>query len=164
MFSRKAPYYPNEVLTERTTRYGMIITENIQLYESPIRDKIIYKYDLLDALSSIWGENIVKGHDYVWKIVSGDVDSDKLYKRIIAHSYRRFSAFANYIDDIYFFGDPTISLHERIISDSKALIDERRKTIIECGKYIGEDHGYLYLVVPKGSAPAFTEGVVKQIC
>lgn len=161
MSSTRAPYYPTETLETRETPFGMIITDNIQLYDAPIKDKVIYKYDILLSLSKLWGTNMLRGREYVWKLVSGDDVPDDIYRKILAHSYKRFSAFANYIDDIYLFGDPTISLHKRIIQDAHKVINERRELVVANGKYIGESRGYIYMVYPKGEEPKYVEGVVK---
>lgn len=155
----RAMYYPGQTLTIEQTRFGMPKTLNISLYQKPIAEKTILRVDLLECLKTLWGEGLLLGREYAYILVSGDGVDDAHYREILTSCYKRFAAFANYCDECYFFGDQTLSLHERFLSPVKELIENERSILSSYGKVLGESEGYMYLAFPKDEYPKNLKGV-----
>ena len=156
----RAMYYPGVELTETTTRFGMKETSPSSLYQTHIAGKVIYEFDLLQYLSKYFGENMVRDRVQLYTLLSGNVP-DKEYCRILAYCYRRYSAFANFIDYEYYFGNQDAKLFKRIVTKLQLLVTEARLYVSGFGgRVLMEDRGYVYVAFNEGSSPNFDiEGV-----
>lgn len=156
----RAMYYPGQTLKTEVTRFGMLKTLNISLYQKPVPNKTIVKVDLLNCLRSIWGDGMLMGRQYAYQLLSGDGVDDDTYRNILTSCYKRFVAFANYCDECYYFGDQTLPLHERFLKEATELVEHERQVLSGYGRVLAESEGYLYLAFPKGQVPTRLKGVV----
>ena len=152
-------YYPGKTLIIEQTRFGMPKIPNISLYQQPVAGKTILKVDLLESLRTIWGDGLLLGRDYAYILVSGDGVTDDRYREILTSCYKRFAAFANYCDECYYFGDQTLSLHERFLQPVRELLDHERAVLSTYGRVLAESDGYMYLAFPKDEYPKDLKGV-----
>lgn len=159
----RAMYYPGESLVVGQTRFGMPKTLNVSLYQKPVPNKIIVKVDIVDCLREMWGNGMLIGRNYVYQLVSGDGVDDNQYRDILTSCYTRFAAFANYCDECYYFGNQTLPLHERFLQPAQERIQKEREIVSSYGRFLAEDHGYIYLAFPAGSdIPEDLRGVVAK--
>ena len=156
----RAMYYPGQTLKIERTRFGMLKTLNISLYQRPVPNKVILKVDLLDCLKSVWGNGMLLGRQYAYTLLSGDGVDDDTYRDILTSCYKRFAAFANYCDECYYFGDQTQPLHERFLKGVTELVDKEREIVSGYGRVLAESEGYLYLAFSQGQVPQNLKGVV----
>lgn len=155
-------YYPKRTLKIDQTRFGMPKTAPISLYQMPIPGKVILKIDLLDVLRQKWGDNMMQGREYAYKLVSGEGVNDNQYRYILTSCYKRFAAFANYCDECYYFGDYHKSLHARFLAPVKEMIQNRRDELCALGRFLAEDSGYIYLGFNPDKVPTDIQGVVAK--
>ena len=144
-----------------TTVSGIQITP-FGAVENPILlknlpDKDVYKVDALACLQELWGENILMARQHLYELVSG-VTSDEEFQELISSYYKRYAAFANYVDDKYLFGDENVPLIMRIIAPARVLIKENMEGIIRLckiygGKYLGVHKDYVYVQLSDENPP-----------
>ena len=141
----------------------MTETSHPMLYKAPVAGKVIYEFDLLKCLSKHFGDNIVRDREPLYTLLSGKTKSNKEYCEVLAYCYRRYSAFANFIDFEYYFGDEGIKLFDRIINKLQNIVREERCNIASYGgKWLMENMGYVYIAFPIDKAPSADslEGVI----
>ena len=118
-----------------------------------IPGRTFFRVDLYCDLKNILGEQVCASHKYLWQIVSGDGLTSDEYRHLVLSYYDRFNSFANFIDDLAYFGDKSKSLHERLNQALTEVIDKRRKIVLDSGyKILGEDSGYMYLATIDASS------------
>lgn len=151
----KAAYYPQVKLKAWKTPYGLQRTEPSTLYQSSVQGKVIYRFDIFEYLSKYFGDNIVHAdRERLYTLVSGECTSIKQYCSILAHCYRRYSAFANWIDFEFYFGDEAIPLQKRLVTKMQLLVEEARAYFNGYGgKFLMEDRGYIYVAFPSDKCP-----------
>lgn len=149
-----ATYYPSTTLIVTTTPMNMKETSPSTLYETPIPGRVIVKCDIFAYLSKYFGKSILKVRPHLYTIFSHARVSDKDYCAVLAHCYRRYAAFANLIDEQYYFGDETLSLQQRITDKLVSLVEEARLHFNKYnGKLLMENEGYLYYAFSEGCVP-----------
>lgn len=100
------------------------------------------------SLKSMFGDSILMSREHLYKLVSGP-DSDELFRSLLTSYYKRYYAFANYVDNQYVFEDQSVPLVVRIIQPVRNQIDEcaasaKRLCQIYGGKHLGNDKDYSY--------------------
>lgn len=140
-----AAYHPSTTLIVTTTPMNMKETSPSTLYETPIPGKVIVRCDIFAYLSKYFGDTMLKDRQRLYTIFSQSKVTDKEYCSILAHCYRRYSSFANLIDDIYYFGDEAIPFAYRVKERLMSLVEEARSHFgAYNGKFVMENEGYLY--------------------
>lgn len=159
---KKATYYPETTLTITQTPFGMIETSPSTLYQQPIPGKIIVQIDLLVLLTDTFGEASTADRERLYMVVSGKTDAPKDWCDLMAHFYRRYATFANFIDFIFYFGDESVSLYNRIKYKLQETIERARDYVRSLGgKILMEDHGYVYVAFSAEKAKTLNvEGVL----
>ena len=157
---------PNTMIVsgKRTTPFGAQEDPTI-LQKLP--NKIVVRVDTLACLKSLWGANILMARQHLYEMVSGTV-SDEDFRDLITSYYKRYSAFANYVDEKYLFEDQDIPLLVRVINPAREAIKEYEKRIIAItrshrGEFLGNDKDYVYVAFThEGQVPNFEES--KRVC
>lgn len=107
------------------------------------------KVDLLVALQELWGQSILQARAPVYRMVSGTC-SDSAFQGLLCSHYKRFAAFANFVDERYLFGDSSIPLASRIITPAREAIRAYSEKVCRIsapwrGTRMGEHQDYLYI-------------------
>lgn len=151
---------PSTMMTsgQRTTPFGAQENPNLLL---SLPDKIILRVDTLSCLKELWGENILMSRLHLYKLVAGTV-TDVEFQGLITSYYRRYSAFANYVDDKYYFGEKSLSLVSRIIDPARDVIRNYEQRVIAIsrqygGEYLGNHQDYAYFAFRNEHLPEFEE-------
>lgn len=148
---------------KRITPFGAV--ENPTLLQN-LPDKTILRVDTLACLKELWGDNILMARQHLYELVSGTV-SDRDFQELITSYYKRYSAFANYVDEKYLFGERTLPLVVRIIQPAREAIQDYEQCLIAIsrqagGKYLGSHQDYAYFAFRTDYFPKFEESC--QIC
>ena len=85
---------------KRTTPFGAVENPGLLLN---LPDKVILRVDTLACLKEMWGENILMARQHLYELVAGTV-SDSDFQELITSYYKRYAAFANYVDEKYLLG------------------------------------------------------------
>ena len=128
--------------------------------------KTVCRVDTLACLKEIWGENILSARQHLYELVSGTV-SDEDFQALITSYYKRYSAFANYVDEKYLFESKDIPLLARIIQPARERIRTYEFHLLDMCKgyrvhYIGNHQDYAFFEVRGDHIPPFEES--KIIC
>lgn len=131
----------------RITPFGA--EENPDLLET-LPETGVVRIDTLTCLEQLWGANILMSRQHLYELVSGDV-TDEEFRLLISSYYKRFAAFANYVDEKYLFEDESVPLLIRIIKPVREMIDAYSESLIARskqwgGKYLGKHCDYLYFL------------------
>lgn len=142
----------------RITPFGA--TENPALVRQLPSDGVVC-VDTLARLKDLWGANILSSRQHLYRMVSGDV-SDEVFSSLLVSYYKRFSAFANYVDEAYLFEDRNLPLVQRIMGPARAAIREYEAQLKHtcntyCGEYLGNHQDYAYFRFRGEIPPAFKE-------
>lgn len=130
----------------------------MEVYNSTVPGKEILKVSLFAYLDNIFGIEMSQQHDLIWLIVSGEAQDD-LLRRVLADLYDNVPCFANFCDIHYYFGDQSKSYFERLMGGIKETLEAARTEISKFnGRYLGEDHGYVYYAFEYGSMPRNVKG------
>ena len=148
---------------KRTTPFGAV--ENPELLLN-LPDKVILRVDTLSCLKELWGDNILMARQHLYELVAGTV-SDEAFQGLITSYYKRYSAFANYVDEKYLFGEKSLPLVVRIIEPARAAIKEYEQRLIAIsrqygGQYLGNHQDFAYFAFKHTSLPEFEES--RRIC
>lgn len=145
----------------QTTPFGAV--ENPFLLDS-LRgnNNYLYRVDLLYSLQNLWGENICNSRQHLYEIVAGTVSDTQLQELLLSY-YKRFSAFANYVDTAYLFGDSKVPLLQRVLGPARECISAYQQRVQSiCRQYGGEFHGldmdYAYFSFPGPNFPDLNGG------
>lgn len=144
---------------KRTTPFGAV--ENLGLLLN-LPDKVILRVDTLACLKEMWGENILMARQHLYELVAGTV-SDSDFQELITSYYKRYAAFANYVDEKYLFGEQQLPLVFRIIGPARDCIKQYEERLIaQCqmrrGRYIGSHQDFAYFAFnTAGHLPEFEE-------
>lgn len=143
----------------QTTPFGAV--EDPSLLQG-LPEKGVLRVDTLSCLKEIWGDNILMGRQHLYRLVSGKV-SDAEFQELLVSYYKRYSAFANYVDEKYLFGDTNIPLVTRIIKPAREAIGEYTKTVMRVGRiysgtYLGNHQDFVYLAFTSDLLPEFDGG------
>jgi len=116
--------------------------------ENKIEGRILLKIDMLDSLKELWGPNVMMARDILYKIVSGCVEEQE-YLELLTSYYKRFSAFANYVDYQYMFGEEDTPLLVKIIKPIREKVcayqlKMEEQILKKGGKVVGVSHDYIY--------------------
>lgn len=147
----------------RQTPFGA--TENPGLLLS-LPDKIVLRVDTLSCLKELWGDNILMARQHLYELVAGTVP-DVDFQGLITSYYKRYSAFANYVDEKYLFGEKSLPLVVRIIEPARTTIREYEQRLIAIsrqygGEYLGNHQDYAYFSFRTEFLPEFEESC--RIC
>ena len=149
----------------QTTPFGAVENPFLEQYLLNTSRNIL-RVDLLVALQELWGDNIMRAREPLYKLVSGSC-TDSQFQHLLSSNYKRFSAFANFVDERFLFGDQSVPLASRVIAPARAAIEAyKQKACRLAGMYhgtkIGEHHDYLYLMFRDGNIPNIVGG--ETIC
>jgi len=148
-----------------TTQYGKLITPFGAVEDPSVpqmkKGDIVLKIDTLKCLKDLWGANILTARQHVYKLVAGTVSDDEFQQLLVSY-YRRYQAFANYVDEKYLFEEKDTPLVVRIIKPVRAAIDAyEHRLIVQCsqcgGTYLGNSHDYAYFSFKHENLPEFEE-------
>ena len=109
-------------------------------------------------LKNYFGDNILSSRQHLYILLSGP-GSDQELQALLMSYYKRYMAFANYVDNQYLFEDQSKPLIQRIIYPIRCIIQDYEAQIIrQCerrnGEYLGNDRDYAYFKFPeKGRLP-----------
>lgn len=167
MSSIKLPYHPEIVSQVHVTRFGVSEITTPLVYETPIKDKILVRVDLLEALRNVWGDSALHARSTTYSLVSGNCDDEVLRQRFASY-YRKYSKVMGYINTVYEQGSVGIPLLEQVLADVKTLISaytEQVSNVMENahGKYLVTTHLYAYYAFIEKSKIPNLEGL-KLIC
>lgn len=116
------------------------------------------KVDTLTVLRRYFGDNILSSRQHLYTLLSGP-KSDEELRALLTSYYKRYMAFANYVDNQYLFEDQSVPLIQRIIQPIRETLKDYEQTIIKLcvrskGEYLGNDMDYAYFSFPeKGKLP-----------
>lgn len=118
------------------------------LYDTPLSGRIIVKVDLLSCLTSIWGEACQIYREPLYKIVSGSCTEEE-HNALIASFYRRFPEVTEYINNLFYYGEKSIPINQRVVSAIAEIVEEYKNTVLTTltnagGKYLVLTHDYVY--------------------
>lgn len=104
------------------------------------------RVDLLVALRSIWGASITVKRDMLYRLVSGNI-SDRELHTYLKYFYLRYPAFANFVDNAYYFGDTEVPFVQRVLGPARDRVQKYyEECVVSAGSsIIGLDSDYLYL-------------------
>lgn len=141
-------------MNEVVTPFGAI--ENPQVLEL-IKGKNVLRIDTLESLKILWGKNILLSRNHLYRMISGNV-SDEEFQKLLASYYKRYSAFANYCDKEFIFGDRNIPFVVRIIGPCRKRINEysaHYKCLCRSSKglYLGSHQDYDFFDFGKEQIP-----------
>lgn len=148
---------------KRTTPFGA--KENQDLLND-LPDRVVLRVDTLSCLKEMWGDNILMARQHLYELVAGTV-SDSDFQVLITSYYKRYSAFANYVDEKYLFGEKSLPLVVRIIEPARTAIAEYEQRLIAIsrqygGHYLGNHQDYAYFAFKNDYLPEFEESC--RIC
>lgn len=148
---------------KRTTPFGA--TEHPDLLQH-LPDKLVLRVDTLSCLKELWGDNILMARQHLYELVAGTV-SDLDFQELIISYYKRYAAFANYVDEKYLFGEKTQPLVVRIIEPARDVIKDYEQRLIAIsrqygGEYLGSHQDYAYFAFRTEYMPKFEESC--RIC
>lgn len=128
--------------------------EENQLLLERMKGRNCYRIDLLLALREVWGDLVVSQRSALYSLVSGNC-SDTTLQQICKYFFARSTAFSNYADYAYYFGDQDVPYICRLIQPIRQIIQQEyeraRCDAVAAGcAPLGMDHDYLYVVAPAG--------------
>lgn len=159
MYEVKLPYYPKVNAMATETRFGAVEVTTPRIYEEPIAGKFIVRVDTLTVLKERIGEACFAYRELVYAIVAG-TDSPYDYRKLFASFYKKYPEFRGYVNDLYFYGDTSIPIIDRVVDKLRELITGYRDSVASCfdgagGKYLLYTHDFIYYafrnkdVIPK---------------
>lgn len=103
------------------------------------------RIDLLTSLQAIWGATITNKRDMLYRLLAGSLTDTELHS-YLKYFYLRYPAFANYVDNAYYFGDTEISFIQRVIGPARERVESY---YMDCTKVareyiLGVDSDYVY--------------------
>lgn len=127
----------------------------------------VLRVDTLHALKDLWGMGIVSSREHLYRLVSGEI-SDSDFQELISSYYKRYAAFANYIDAAYLFGNRSESFVTRIILPVRKHLAAHVACVTkQChrhsGTLLGMHEDYLYFSFPEHAKLPTLEGG-ERIC
>lgn len=142
------------VFGPRTTPFGAVEHPRLLLN---LPNKVVLRVDHLTSLKEIWGEDILTSRQQLYALVAGTI-SDSGYQDLISSYYVQYSAFANYVDEKYFFEDQSLPLLSRIIEPARSVIQDYAERVEQVcrrygGKLLGTHQDYSYYVFPSETLP-----------
>lgn len=145
----------------RTTLFGAVETPHL-LSNLPTGN--LMKVDTLVCLQYLWGKEMLADRELLYRVVAGTVTTEE-YQLLICKCYELYTAFTNYVDECYVFGENEIPLIRRIILPARERIDNYATGVIAAarkasGKVVGRHKDYLYILYPDGISVNF-EGCTK---
>lgn len=148
---------------KQTTPFGAMEYPGLLLN---LPNKIVLRVDTLSCLKELWGDNILMARQHLYELVAGTV-SDEGFQRLITSYYKRYSAFANYVDEKYLFGEKGLPLVVRIIQPAREAIKNYEQRLIAIsrqygGEYLGNHQDYSYFAFKTEFLPEFEESC--RIC
>lgn len=149
MLQVKLPYYPHVIATYKETAFGAIEVNPADVYDTPIEGIRILKIDLLESIRSCVGTNCMLYRDLLYKLVAGSCDSMEEHLLLFESSYRRYSVFTGYVNELFYYGESSIPLVARVLNELRDKIDKQKDSVTELalsagGKYLLHTHDYLY--------------------
>ena len=116
--------------------------------------------DSLSCLKDMWGDSILLNRSLIYKVVSGNYDTEEQYRNIILSLCAKHPSFANYVDNAVIFGDKNIPLITRLIKPARAAIDEYTTSTCKLaenngGRIIMYTHDYIYVLYKHSNIPEF---------
>lgn len=167
MSSIKLPYHPEIVSQVHVTRFGVSEITTPLVYETPIKDKIIARVDLLEVLRGDWGDSALHARSTTYSIVSGNCDDDILRQRFASY-YRKYVKVMNYVNSVYECGSVDKPLMEQVLEDVRSKLSSYTENISNImnevhGKYLVTTHLYTYYAFVNRSNIPKLEGL-KLIC
>ena len=147
----KLPYC-RAVVNVHESPFGVPEVEYPNLYESPIPGKVIVRVDILDKLRDRLDESCFICRDLLYALFSG-AKSYYDYADILMSYYKKFPAFRKLVNDVYFYGDDTIPLVDRVLMPLRKELNTYQQEISEYlhkkgGKYLTTSRDYLYYAFP----------------
>ena len=145
----KMPYYPQILVTQRKTRFGVSEIQPQDLYENPITGKYIVRVDLLYSLQDLWGSKWLSARNMTYELISGNRD-DNACARLLASYYRKYAEVAEHINNLdAFVGDAEASLSQLVLEEAVKTVKnyELESSLYlsnRGGKYLVSTHAYLY--------------------
>lgn len=167
MSSIKLPYHPEVVSQVHVTRFGVSEITTPLVYETPIKDKVLVRVDLLEALRGAWGDSALHARSTTYSLVSGNCDDVMLRQRLASY-YRKYAKVMYYVNTVYEQGSVGEPLVDQILLDVKRLISEYTEMISDTmdtahGKYLVTTHLYAYYAFNNKDSIPKLEGL-KVIC
>lgn len=155
MIAYKLPYIREDV-TEIETAYGFTEIIGIEQYkDSVLRDKVVFRIDLLYALSKYFTEETLnKYRTLIYNIVVGNNRNKKLISKILKALYLEDIRFKAYIGEVIYFDESlnVNSLYSVVISSMQDILRNKKIDLIEALKkknvtFVADSHCYIYAAV-----------------
>lgn len=167
MSSIKLPYHPEVVSQVHVTRFGVSEITTPLVYETPIKDKVIVRADLLEVLRKEWGDSALHARSTTYSIVSGNCDDDILRRRFASY-YRKYIKVMRYVNNVYECGSTDRPLMDQVLEDVKCKLSSYTEEVSNVmnevhGKYLVTTHLYAYYAFSDKSNTPSLEGL-KLIC
>lgn len=151
MSTLKLKYLRMEMTTNKSP-FGVEECEDPLVYEKyadMLQDRVIIKVDALNSLKVMLDKGMFIDRDSLYCLVSGSVESNMDYSLLLESYYKKFVAFANYIDASIMFEDSERNLLQNIMIPIRNTIESYKvdmKSIISeaGGKLVLDTHDYLY--------------------
>lgn len=139
---------------QRTTPFGAV--ENPELLNR-LPNKVVLRVDTLVGLKEVWGDNILMARQHLYELVAGTI-ADTAYQDLIISYYKRYSAFANFVDEKYLFEEKDRPLVARIIEPARQEIKRYSDyAVAVCklygGQYLGSHQDYAFFAFPSEKLP-----------
>lgn len=133
------------------------------IYDAPIAGKYIARVDTLDVLKQVIGEPCFAYRKLVYAIVAG-TDTPYDYRKVFASFYKKYPEFRGYVNDLYFYGDTSVPIVNRVVEQLRILINQYRKNMSDCfdgagGKYLLYTHDFIYYSFKNNEVIPDREGV-----
>ena len=143
----KLPYYPGVQAYQSATSSGVLEISTPDIYDKPLPNgKYLVKLDTLTILEDVLGESALIYRDLVYSIIAGTNQLNDL----VASFYRRYPTFRTFVNDIFYYGDNSIPVTDRVVSALREKVFDyhsamRERLDLAGGKFLVSTHEYIYL-------------------
>ena len=160
------PYYPKIDVIKNETCFGVQELTPSDLYDRPLYERIIYKFDLLEALRDLLGDTACLYRNFLYTLVAGKVD-ETYSDTALQIGYRIFSTVRQHVNYLSIYGDNFVPLNKQFHNSCLKLVDIYRnqlkdKYCVTGVKLLPETHLYFYITTT--FELTITERGVTKIC
>ena len=128
----KVPYFPNAQLYHTQSPLGamrLIGETDIYLNCEKLERRIV-RVDCLSALEMMWGKEIFRSRPLMITLLTGFGIGEDNYRKLVMSYYRRFKAFADYVDENILFGDPNQSFVTNLIAPIREILNAKEEAVV----------------------------------
>lgn len=154
MLSEKKTVMYIQMQTEvHESPFGALECSSKNIYEEHqdrIKNKVIVKIDCINGLRELLDEAMFMDRDNLYCLVSGSLKPGLEYGELLQSFYKKFVAFANYVDVAHMMMEDDQTLLQCIISPIRSRITAYKNLVIEelkerGGRFVLETHDYIYI-------------------